>query len=451
MAATEPGTEARRVLLATYYFPPSGGPGVQRPLKFVKYLPGFGWRPVVLTVRPEDASYPDRDPALEAEIPPGVPVIRTRAWDPYALYARLLGKEKDAVVGVAFTGEGEPGARHRLARWVRANLFLPDARVGWTPFAGRAARKLLRETPIDVVMTTGPPHSTHLIGRALKRRAGMPWVADFRDPWTDIGYYGDLPFTAWACRLDARLERSVLEEADHVVTVSPSLKRLLARKTTTPVTVLPNGFDPDDFRGTVPVETGAFVLAHIGTLSASQNPGALWRALRSLLDAGELPALRLRLVGNVDPVVMRSLEAHGLADRTETIPYVPHDAAVRHMRRAALLLLSIPRVPDAEGIVTGKIFEYAASGRPVLGVGPLPGDAAALLEETGAGRLFAYDDAAGMTAFVREHYAAWASGRPLEGAAPRAAAPYGRAALTEKLAELLETVADEAGRERGTG
>jgi len=199
------------------------------------------------------------------------------------------------------------------------------------------------------------------------------------------------------------------------------------------------------------VETGAFVLAHTGTLSASQNPGALWRALRSLLDAGELPALRLRLVGNVDPVVMRSLEAHGLATRTETIPYVPHDEAVRHMRRAALLLLSIPRVPDAEGVVTGKIFEYAASGRPVLGVGPLPGDAAAFLDETGAGRLFAYDDAAGMTAFVREHYTAWASGRPLEGAAPRAVAPYGRAALTEKLAALLETIADEAGRERGTG
>ncbi|WP_457653656.1 glycosyltransferase family 4 protein [Rhodocaloribacter sp.] len=441
--------EARRVLVATYYFPPSGGPGVQRPLKFVKYLPAFGWRPVVLTVRPGDASYPDRDPALEAEVPPGTAVIRTRAWDPYALYARLLGKEKEAAVGVAFTGEGEAGGRHRLARWVRANVFLPDARVGWTPFARRAARRLLRETPVDVVVTTGPPHSTHLVGRALKRRAGTPWVADFRDPWTDISYYSELPFTAWARRIDARLERSVLDEADHVVTVSPSLKRLLARKTQTPITVIPNGFDPDDFRETVPVETEAFVLAHTGTLSASQNPEALWRLLRTLLDAGGLPALRIRLVGNVDPVVRRSLEAHGLADRTEVIPYVPHDEAVRHMRRAAMLLLSIPRVPDAEGIVTGKVFEYVASGRPVLGVGPLPGDAAALLEETGAGRLFAYDDAEGMAAFVREHYAAWASGRPMGGAMPEAAAPYSRVALTGKLAALLQTVAE--GRERGTG
>ncbi|QXD17297.1 glycosyltransferase family 4 protein [Rhodocaloribacter litoris] len=411
-------------------------------LKFVKYLPGCGWAPVVLTVRPEDASYPALDPSLEREVPPAVPVVRTRAWDPYALYARLLGKDKSEAVGVGFTGEGVAGTRHRLGRWLRANLFLPDARVGWVPFALRAARRLHREAPFEVVVTTGPPHSTHFVGFRMRRAFGVPWVADFRDPWTDISWYGELPFTPWARRLDARLERVVLDAADHVVTVSPALAALLARKTATPITVIPNGFDPPDFDDVpVPPRSGGFELTHVGTLSPSQNPEALWRALRRGLDAGELPALRLRFVGKVDPVVLERLAAFGLAGRVEQTPYVPHAEAVGYMKAADLLLLSINRTPGAEGIVTGKLYEYVASGRPVLGIGPVTGDAAAILRETGAGQLFDYEDVTGIAACVARHYAAWAAGQRAAGADPVAAGAYTREALTRRLAGVLEAVA----------
>ena len=428
----------RRLLLITYYFPPSGGPGVQRALKFARYLPAFGWEPTVLTVRPESAAYPDLDPTLSREIPPDLRLERTRAWDPYALYARLQGKPKGETVGVGFLGEAEMSRTQRLARWLRANVFLPDARVGWVPFAIHRGRALIEGGGYDAVVTTGPPHSAHLAGWALSERYGLPWLADFRDPWTDISYYRDLPMTAPARRLDARLERAVLEAADEVVAVSPSLQARLRQKASTDVRLLPNGFDEADFEGVDVRRDAAFVLTYTGNLPAQQDPAALWAALRRLRDEEAVPELKLRLVGNVDPVVLASIRQAGWGDRLERIPYVPHAEAIKYMRRGALLLLCINRVEGAESIVTGKLYEYLASSRPVLAVGPVGGDAAAVLAETSAGRMFDYDDADGVAAFIRRHYAAWEEGSPEAGADEGAARRYSRRQQAGRLAELLD-------------
>ncbi len=431
--------DVKRVLVVSYYFPPSGGPGVQRVLKFIKYLPACGWEPVVLTVRTADAAYPELDATLQADVPPGLRVERTRAWDPYALYARLLGTSRQASIGVGFTGEGRANRRQRAARWIRANLFRPDARVGWVPFARARAHRLLKEGGVDVVLTSGPPHSAHLVGKSLAAD-GIPWVADFRDPWTDISYYRELPFTRRSRRREAALERAVLDAADRVVTVSPALQALLGQKTRTPIVVIPNGFDPADFVRRPPPRRDVFRLTHTGTLSASQNPTSLWAVLGAMRREGALPALRLQLVGNVDPVVCESLEEAGLMPLTTMTPYVPHPEAVRYMCEASLLLLAINRVEGAEGIVTGKVFEYLASGRPVLGVGPPLGDAAKLLGETGAGRLFGYEDRVGMAAYLRSAYAAWEAGHPLPGADAVAARAYDRRVLTGTLAALLDAL-----------
>ncbi len=426
-----------KVLLITYYFPPSGGPGVQRTLKFARYLPAFGWRPTVLTVRPEDAAYPDLDPTLAGELPSDVRAERTRAWDPYALYARLLGKEKSETVSVGFLGEAEVGWKERLARWIRANVFLPDARVGWTPFAIRRGLRLLREDAYDAIFTTGPPHSTHLIGWALARRTGVPWVADFRDLWTEIDYAHKLPTTALARRIDAALERSVLKAASTVTVVTPTWKRNLARHAEGRCEVIRNGFDPADFEAGAPALDPAFTVAHLGNLNDARNPQALWQALKALKALAWQPPPRVRLIGNVDPVVMRAARARGVEALVEAEPYVPHAEAVRVMRRSALLLLMIDRVPHQEGRIPGKLYEYIASGRPVLGLGPPEGDAAQVLEEAGAGRMFAHDDAGGVVDFLQEHYAAWTAGTPRQGAAPEAAAPYSRRRQTQALADLL--------------
>jgi glycosyltransferase involved in cell wall biosynthesis len=433
----------RRVLLLTYYCPPSGGPGVQRILKFAKYLPSAGWTPVVLTVR--EGAYPARDPSLWADVPASAEVHRTASWDPYRLYARLTGQSgEDAVVQGSVKGEEDSWAR-TLARWVRANVFLPDARIGWVPFAVWRGRQLLADTEVDAILTTGPPHSTHLAGAVLQTLTGTPWVADFRDPWTDINYYQELPHTPWARRLDAALERMVLRRARAVTTVSPSWRDLLARKAQDGpdpgrrFSVVQNGFDASDIPSSPALPTReAFELTHVGSLYASRNPEGLWKALRRLRDTHADMPLRVRLVGTVDPNVWRSLEAHGLDAITTHVPYVPHAEAIAFMQRAGLLVLSIESFPQATGMMTGKIYEYLASGRPVVGIGPPDGDAAALLRRTEGGRLFGRDEGTGLAHFIRDHYRAWEQGLPRAGAAPAVLRPYRRRDQTERLARVLE-------------
>jgi glycosyltransferase involved in cell wall biosynthesis len=433
----------KRVLVVAYYFPPAGGPGVQRVLKAVKYLGRSGWAPSVLTVA--DGAFAQRDPALEADVPAGVAVVRTRALDPFGLYGRLTGKKGGEAVPVGSVG-GRGGAAERLARWARANLFLPDARVGWVPFATSAALRMHRAHPFDAVLTSGPPHSVHLVGRALARRTGVPWVADFRDPWTGINFYDDLPMTAAARRLDRRLEASVLREAGRLTTVSPTWAAALARKAGRPaagVTVVHNGFDAADFLGLdearPPEKT--FVLAHVGSLYGSRNPAALWAALARLKAEGRLGRFRLRLVGAVDAAVRGAADRAGVGDLLDVTGYVGHPEAVRAMREATALLLVVEGFGLEGGMITGKAYEYLGAGRPVVGLGPADGDAAGLLAETGAGTMLPRDAADALAAHLGGLIARWERGEPLGGASPEAAARYTREAQTAALARVLDTVA----------
>ncbi|MFP4228538.1 MAG: glycosyltransferase [Salinivenus sp.] len=434
---------ARRVLVLTYYFPPSGGPGVQRILKTVKYLPDLGWVPHVLTVR--EGAYPAHDSTLRDDIPTTAAVHRTSAWDPYQAYAWLTGQsDDDAVVQGSVEGR-EKNWKEQLARWVRANLFLPDARVGWVPFAVWRGCRLLATHRMDAILTTGPPHSTHLAGAALERWTGVPWVADFRDPWTDINYYHELPHTEAARRIDRALERMVLRRAAAVTTVSPSWRRLLIDKgdesEARSVHVVQNGFDEADIeRGRHAIEEERFVLTHVGSLYASRNPLGVWRALRRLRDASAVPRLRIRLVGMVDPTVREAIRSLNLEDITEVVPYVPHEEAVAYMQRAGLLLLSIEDFPASAGMLTGKIYEYLATGRPIVGVGDPDGDAAALLRTTGGGRLFGRYDVEGLAQFIRAHYEDWRIASPRLGASLKALQPYRRRAQTERMAAVLNDV-----------
>ena len=433
----------RNVLFLTYYFPPSGGPGVQRSLKFAKYLPQFGWMPTIVTVRPEHASYPDLDPDLAGEIPGELRVLRTSAWDPYALYARMLQQEKQDLISVAFLGIDEMDARQRLARWIRANVFLPDARIGWVPFAAARGHALLREGRFDAVLTTGPPHSTHLAGLILKLLHDRPWIVDLRDPWTGIDYYADLPMTPAARAVDQWLEGLVLRNADASTIVSESMARRLISRTAIPLRVIENGYDEADFEGEgAAPSTEHFVMRHIGNLNAARNPTALWRALAELGAAKAMPRIRIELTGNVDSGVLESAEEYGVREFIEVRSYVPHEVAVARMRSATLLLLCINRVDGADGIATGKLYEYLASGRPVLGIGPAAGDAARVLGETDGGRMFGFDDVAGVTAYLRASYRAWESGKPLKGAVAERAARYSRRAKARVLADVLAEVAN---------
>ncbi|WP_245837457.1 glycosyltransferase [Rubricoccus marinus] len=395
----------------------------------------------MLTV--EAGAYPSLDPTLETDVPPGVEVIRTKALDPFGLYGAITGTSRKEAVAVGSVADTDSWGK-KLGLWARANVFLPDARVGWVPFAVRAARERLARGDVGAMLTSGPPHSAHLVGLRLRRQRqalGIQWIADFRDPWTGITFYDELPMTPLARRLDHALERRVLREADRVITVSPTWGRDLEEQGglgSDSVEIIQNGFDPADFADVdEPVRTDAFEIAHVGSLYGPRNPEGLWRAIADLRARGEVPKLRVRLVGRVDGVVEASLAAHGLTEIVDRTPVVPHDEAVRAMARAGLLVLSIEPVRKDEGILTGKLYEYLASTRPVLALGPVGADADRLLRETGGGTLVARDDARGAAEVVREHYRAWEAGSPLAGAAPEALGTLSRRAQAGEVAALV--------------
>ena len=422
-----------RLLLVAYYFPPSGGAGVQRPAKWAKYLPESGVEPVVLTVR--EGAYPHLDPAMRADVA-GVETVRTRAPDPFGAYGALTGRTRDEAVA-ARTGRvgGSAAPAERAARWVRGNLFVPDARVGWVPFALAAARRIRRERPVDAILTTGPPHSAHLVGLALQRAWRLPWVADFRDPWADIHYARSLNRGTAAARLDRWLERQVLERADHVVTVSEPLRASLALVAPR-VTTIRNGFDPDDFPAPAPpVRRDVFEIAYVGTLYGS--PVVLLDAIAALRQQGGGERLRLRFVGAVPPELVTDVAARELADVVEVSRPVSHDDAVEIMRRAALLLLTIEAGWSyAAGVVPGKTYEYLASGRPILALVP-PGDAADIVREMGAGTVATEADT--VLDELRGQYRRWESGDPVAGAS--GAEAHSRREGAARLAALLEGMA----------
>ncbi|MFB6247295.1 MAG: glycosyltransferase [Salinibacter sp.] len=421
--------------------PPAGGPAVQRILQFVEFLGEEGWTPEILTVR--EGVYPNRDPALLDRLPAADRIHRTPALDPYALYQALTGKgEQDLPTGSMEEGTSWTEA---LAKWVRANVFIPDARVGWWPFAVYRGLRLLRSGRYDAVITSGAPHSVHLTGHTLHRWTGVPWVADLHDPWTDISYYDDLPHTAWARRLDAALERTVLSAASAVTTVSPAWADLFASKAENTYAVVENGFSAEEFDGVeAPPADDAFVLAHVGKLYKSRNPTVVWRALARLREEDRIPALTVRLIGTVDPVVNQSLREYGLNPVVERVGFVPHEAAIRAMARSTLLLLVIESFAQAEGMITSKLYEYLASGRPVLGVGPPDGDASALLRTHDAGTMVGWDAVDRAAAVIAGHYEAWAQGTPRSGAAHPALSNHTRRHQAHRMARVLDAcVGDE--------
>ncbi|WP_242434683.1 glycosyltransferase family 4 protein [Hymenobacter amundsenii] len=428
-----------RLLVITYYWPPSGGAGVQRSLKFVKHLPEFGIEPTVLTVDAAQAAYPVLDESLAADIPAGVRVIRTGTFEPFDSYKRLTGRQQVPYGG--FVGESKTSRVQQLFKFVRGNLFIPDARRGWNRYVLEAVAKLVAAgEQFDAVLTSSPPHSTQLIGLELKKRYSLRWLADLRDPWTDIYYYQDLNHTPPARWLDARYERQVLEQADVVLVTSPHTKRIFAGKSTkidpAKIEVLPNGYDEADFREPSQPPQDALVVTHTGTISETyridQFLGAAAECARRHPDV----PLRLRFVGKVSDGIRQQVAAAGLAERTEFVPFVPHAESVGYLLRSTALLLALPDVANNRGILPGKVFEYLAANKPILCVGPVGSDADLLLRETGAGRTLPPDATADLLDAFEGLVARWRINPNLDLPGPRPTR-YSRRALTERLAGLV--------------
>ncbi len=371
----------KRVLIITYYWPPGGGAGVQRWLKMARYLPEYGVQPVILTVDPRHATYPATDSTLEKDVPAELEVVRTRATD----YFRILSRDKSALSSAGFAKEGKKSFVEKAARFIRGNLFIPDPRRGWNRYAVRKAEEIIVRSGIDTVITTSPPHSTQLIGLKLKRRfPAVRWIADLRDPWTDIYYYNEFYPSPLARMIDMRLERRVISVADRIITVGQSLSELFAAKHPSAgnkISVIMNGFDPADFKGLAPHKPQLFTISYTGTVSDAYNLTSLIAALSDLEKTGR--EYRLRFTGFVSGRQMELLKTGLNSDKVEFRDYCSHKEAIEEMLNASVLLLLIPDHKSSRAILTGKLFEYIATGKPIICIGPADGDAAKVTSALG--------------------------------------------------------------------
>lgn len=434
----------KKVLIIVYYWPPAGGGGVQRWVKFVKYLPQLGWEPILYV--PENPDYPILDESLAAEVPEGIQIIRRPIWEPRKLYRRFLGKStkgpkkanKAKLDQLFYLDPKERSWKQNLGIWLRGNLFIPDARVFWINPSVRFLKKYLKQHPVDAVITSGPPHSLHLIGLKLKRRINITWVADFRDPWIEIEYYGKMMLTKWADAKHRRLEVEVLKESDAIIKATyywVERDRKLGAHYPLAIT---NGYDEDDFSHAPPALSEHFLMSHIGTLANDRNPHLLWQALSQL--SAEIPGfkedLRVQVVGKTDEVVVSTMNDLGLGDCLVNPGYVSHDEAIRLMQASQVLLLLINDVDyNAPGRMTGKIFEYLAAERPILLIGPEEGDAAKVVRMTGAGDVVTFTDLERLKAVIRSYYEQYKAGNLSIDS--KGYGQFSRRAISGQMADLL--------------
>ena len=411
----------KRVLINTYYWPPSGGSGVQRWLKFAKYLPQFGWEPVIYTPLNPEANATDE--ALLKDILPGTEVIKRKIVEPYGLYKALLGGKKNTPIKANIISNGEDRSfLHKASMFIRGNLFIPDPRCLWIGPSVRYLKRYLKEHPVDAIVSTGPPHSMHLIARGVSRATGIDWVADFRDPWTEIFFFKHLGLSKWAYRKHRKLEQSVLDDAKKVIVVSEKMREDFAKRTSTPVEIITNGFDPDDFIlkddymnnsqedsklfGPTNGVCKKFRLVHTGILVDNGNPDMLWRVLGQMANEdGEFKKfLEIRAMGQVDQSIVEDICNNGLKENFVNMGYVAHNEAIKWQKAADLLLLPLRKEPEAAAILTGKFFEYVAAGAPILAFGPRKSNLATELEESGSGVICEWDEKEAIRKAVGEAY-----------------------------------------------
>ena len=426
----------QKVLIITYYWPPAGGPGVQRWLKFVKYLRDFEVEPIVYV--PKNPHYPIIDKSFEAEIPSGITIIKQPINEPYQLAGIFSKKESKTISSGIIKDEKQQGFLQKMMLWVRGNLFIPDARMLWVKPSVKFLSAYLNENTIETIITTGPPHSLHLIGKQLKENLKLNWIADFRDPWTKIGYHQKLKLTKASQEKHLRLEREVLQTADHILTTSFTTKKDFSKITKKPITVITNGFDDDEVEEVMLAEK--FRLSHIGSLLSERNPQELWKALQELVAEKEDFAndLELVLAGKVSETVVSSIKEHHLGKYLIEKGYLSHEESLIQQRKAQVLLLIEIDKEETQGIIPGKFFEYVKANRPILAMGPKNWDVIRLLEETQAGKYFNYTSKEEIKQQVYAWYQEYKSGKLRVNSSAEKIEQFHRKKLTEKLANVIQ-------------
>jgi len=441
------GKDARKVLMVLYYFPPLGGGGTQRPLKFARYLPDYGWQPNILTVR--NGHYIVQDESLQKEISPALCITRTPAILPGRFFRKSINHR---VTGELNNHKKTGKLFHSTLAWAKkafyTTFFLPDEYIGWLPFAVAAGKQACKQAGIEVIFSSGPPNTTHLIAQQLKRRTGLPWVADLRDLWDQ---YPDSynPFhLRWRRKLEDYLERKTLRDADALLVVSEQMQNDVLAKIPEidpeRVTIITNGFDSADFASLTPEnDPDFFTVVHAGSLFP-------WRSLRPFLQAvGEFfkrcsaarNKFRLKLLGIIPEHERKAIVLAGLQENVIIHDYLPYRQALAHIVGADVALLLLGECGHAANMLTSKLFDYMGARRPILAIGP-QGDAHQLLRKEKLGSAFLEDQTSQIAYELQCHFKAWQQGKTtvLNSRYRR----FDRRILTEKLSQVLENAAASA-------
>jgi len=424
----------KKVLIITYYWPPAGGPGVQRWLKFVKYLPEFGVEPIVYC--PENPSYPLLDDNLTNEVSEKITILKQPIFEPYQ-FASFFSKKKTKTISAGLINTKKQSLIEKLLLYVRGNYFIPDARKFWVKPSVNYLTKYIQENAIESIITTGPPHSLHLIGLELKKQLNINWIADFRDPWTTIGYHNKMKLSVASQKKHKLLENEVLETADDILVTSPTTKKEFEMITQKPITVITNGFD--DVSTTVFPLDSKFTVSHIGSLLTGRNPKVLWFAIAELLSENNdfNAKFELKLIGAVSNDVLESIKEYGLENYTNLLGYVSHEEAQIQQRISQVLLLIEIDSPETKCIIPGKLFEYIQSHRPILGFGPENADFKTIISQTNTGSSFGYEqtEKEAIKAKLRFYFEAYQKGSlNVNGIGIQ---QYHRKNLTSKLVKIL--------------
>ena len=422
----------KKVLIITYYWPPAGGSGVQRWLKFSKYLRDFEIEPVIYTI--DNPSYPILDKSSESEIPKDLEILKQAIFEPNSMLSFFGRNNKKESAGFL---NPNPTFFGSIIQYIRANYFIPDARKFWIQPSVNFLSNYLENNHIDAIITTGPPHSMHLIGLELKKKLGIKWISDFRDPWTEIDYFQQLPLTKKATKKHQDLEQEVLINSDMVVVVGETMKEKFLKHTKR-IKVLTNGFDTIEDLSTQKLDE-KFSITHVGLMNSDRNPTILWKVLNEISNTnpGFKNDLRIKLIGKIDDAVIQDLKVFD-HNTIETIPYLDHKDVSKYQASSQVLLLSINEVPSAKGIITGKIFEYLQAKRPILSIGPEDGDAAMILKNTNAGTIIGFKNKTALKATILNLYKDYKEGVLFVKSIN--IEQYHRKNITSQLAEVIKKV-----------
>ena len=422
-----------KIVIITYYWPPAGGPGVQRWLKFVKYLPDFGFQPIVYI--PENPSYPIIDEKLLSEVSNETIILRNKIVEPYQ-WASFLSKNKTKKISSGIIPNNKKQTiLDQLLLWIRGNIFIPDARVLWVKPSVKYLEKYLSENGITTIITSGPPHSLHLIGLELKKKLNVKWVADFRDPWTTIGYHKEMKLSEYAANKHKQLEFKVLNTADLILVTSPSTRAEFKKITSKPIEVITNGYDEEKIGNQIVDKK--FSLAHIGSFLSERNPRILWESISELIRENPLFAshFQLELIGAVSQEVLDAIALFQLQNYVVNLGYISHDEAIAHQKKSQVLLLIEINSEDTKSIIPGKLFEYMVSERPIIGIGPKGSDFAEIITDTNTGIFVDYSEKDKLKSYIANYFSLFLEGNLKSSAV--GLQKYSRKNLTEKLATFL--------------